>query len=127
MPDKKEAYSKNIEQFLNQVLHTEIDTGTDRFRLSDISDDELLHEMEFDFPMELFNVKSLEKLRRDGIAIKNADEYPQQIEGIMTGFVDLFFRHNGKFYVLDWKTNYLGPGVEDYSPENLEKAMGDNN
>lgn len=127
MPDKKEAYSENIEQFLNQVLHTEIDTGTDRFKLSDISDDELLHEMEFDFPMELFNVKNLENLRNNGIAIKNADEYPQQIEGIMTGFVDLFFRHNGKFYVLDWKTNYLGPRVEDYSPENLEEAMGDNN
>jgi len=127
VPDKDEEYAGKIEHFLSQVLNTEIDTGNEQFRLADISSNELLHEMEFDFPMKLFNIKTLETLIENGITVKNAEDYPQQIEGIMTGFVDLFFRHNGKFYVLDWKTNYLGPRVEDYSPEKLEEAMTDNN
>lgn len=126
-PDKEKEYTDKLEHFLKQVLHTEIDTGNEKFKLSDVSSNELLHEMEFDFPMELFSIKSLEKLKENGITVKNPEEYPQQIEGIMTGFVDLFFRHNGKFYVLDWKTNYLGPSVEHYSPENVAKAMSDNN
>lgn len=127
VPDKKEKYPNALFQFLEKVLHTEIRTGTEQFKLSDISSNELLHEMEFDFPMELFSIKSLEKLKENGIIVKNPEEYPQQIEGIMTGFVDLFFRHNGKFYVLDWKTNYLGPKVGDYSRENVAKAMTANN
>lgn len=127
VPDKKEVYPEKIEAFLKQVLQTEIDTGTEKFKLADISHNELLHEMEFDFPMELFPVKTLEKLIDNGVTVKNPEDYPQQIEGIMTGFVDLFFRHNGKFYVLDWKTNYLGPTLQDYSPEAVDQAMTDNN
>lgn len=127
VPDKKEVYPEKIEAFLRHVLHTKIDTGTEQLRLADISHTELLHEMEFDFPMELFPIKTLEKLIDNGVTVKNSEDYPQQIEGIMTGFVDLFFRHNGKFYVLDWKTNYLGPRLEDYTQEAVKQAMTDNN
>ncbi|QAA80724.1 exodeoxyribonuclease V subunit beta [Aequorivita sp. H23M31] len=127
VPDKKEAYPEKIETFLKQVLQTEITAGKEKFKLSDIPHTELLHEMEFDFPMELFSIKSLEKLIENGVTVKNPEDFPQQIEGIMTGFVDLFFRHNGKFYVLDWKTNYLGPSLEDYNQEAVSQAMTDNN
>ncbi len=127
VPDKKEVYPEKIEAFLKQVLQTKIDTDTQQFKIADISHSELLHEMEFDFPMELFPIKTLEKLIENGITVKNPEEFPQQIEGIMTGFVDLFFRHNGKYYVLDWKTNYLGPKLEDYSPKAVTQAMSDNN
>jgi exodeoxyribonuclease V beta subunit len=41
----------------------------------------------------------------------------------MRGEIDLFFRKNGKYYVLDWKTNYLGASPEDYSPEKIRKDM----
>ncbi len=127
VPDKKEAYPQKIEAFLKQVLQTNIPAGEDKFQLSEVPHNQLLHEMEFDFPMELFSVKTLETLMDEGITIKNPEDFPQQIEGIMTGFVDLFFMHNGKYYVLDWKTNYLGPKLEDYSPQAVAQAMTDNN
>ncbi|HZW76786.1 MAG TPA: 3'-5' exonuclease, partial [Flavobacteriaceae bacterium] len=127
VPDKKDSYTSKIEMFLDEVLQTKINTGTDIFSLSEISNNELLHEMEFDFPLDLFPIKSLEQLISEGIAIKNAEEYPPEIEGIMTGFVDLFFRYNGKYYVLDWKTNYLGPRLKDYSFEAVAEAMRDHN
>ncbi|MEY3435968.1 MAG: hypothetical protein RL335_424, partial [Bacteroidota bacterium] len=47
--------------------------------------------------------------------------------GIMTGKIDLFFRYNGKYYILDWKSNYLGETAEDYSKENMQEAMNENN
>ncbi|MCH8568818.1 MAG: exodeoxyribonuclease V subunit beta [Balneolales bacterium] len=43
--------------------------------------------------------------------------------GFMTGFIDLLFEHEGCFYVLDYKSDFLGDQPDDYSPEKLTKAM----
>ncbi len=64
----------------------------DGFCLRDLDRRYLMPEMEFLFPTE-------------GTALK--------------GFIDLAFEHQGKFYLIDWKTNVL----EDYTPESLNKAM----
>ncbi len=52
----------------------------------------------------------------------------QRLQGYLTGSVDLTFRHGGKFYVVDYKTNWLGaPGADltlaDYAPARLAAAM----
>lgn len=39
--------------------------------------------------------------------------------GFMTGFIDLLFKHDGRYYILDWKTNML----ENYLSETVERAM----
>lgn len=44
-------------------------------------------------------------------------------QGRMKGFCDLVFEQGGKYYLLDWKSNYLGPTDDDYTEENLVKAM----
>jgi exodeoxyribonuclease V beta subunit len=37
------------------------------------------------------------------------------------GYIDLVFRHRGKFYIVDWKTNWLGN--DDAAYHSLEDAM----
>lgn len=49
--------------------------------------------------------------------------YPMAEHSWMKGFADLVFFFEGKYYLLDWKTNYLGPKREDYSRERMEQAM----
>jgi exodeoxyribonuclease V beta subunit len=49
------------------------------------------------------------------------------LEGLMNGLIDLLFLHEGKYYILDWKSNYLGDNLEDYRAEKLAAAMNDNN
>jgi exodeoxyribonuclease V beta subunit len=49
------------------------------------------------------------------------------MEGLMTGKIDLFFRHGGKFYLLDWKSNYLGETADAYDLPNMQEAMNVNN
>ena len=44
------------------------------------------------------------------------------VQGCITGFIDLIFRRNGKYYLLDWKSNYLREG---YSSEHVEEAMSE--
>lgn len=48
--------------------------------------------------------------------------YPFQ-SSFLKGFIDLVFRFEGKYYLLDWKTNYLGPSKESYSFERIAQCM----
>ncbi len=74
------------------------------FCLADLGEDERIHEMEFFFPACRGNVVP-EIAYRDGFLL---------------GFIDLIFRHAGKYYILDWKSNYLETG---YAPASLRDCM----
>ncbi|MBA3032326.1 MAG: exodeoxyribonuclease V subunit beta [Gammaproteobacteria bacterium] len=43
--------------------------------------------------------------------------------GYMKGFIDLVFRHGGRWYIVDYKSNWLGEQVEDYTPPRLADVM----
>jgi exodeoxyribonuclease V beta subunit len=45
----------------------------------------------------------------------------RQLEGMLTGFMDLVLLHQGRYYVLDYKSNRLG----SYDPRQLQSAMLD--
>nr|NGX30145.1 RecBCD enzyme subunit RecB [Candidatus Anoxychlamydiales bacterium] len=41
----------------------------------------------------------------------------------MKGFIDLVFEHQSKYYIIDWKSNYLSDFSKDYDTKNIEKEM----
>ena len=43
----------------------------------------------------------------------------------MRGFIDLVFEHEGKFFVVDFKSNHLGSYASDYAPALLTAPMVD--
>jgi exodeoxyribonuclease V beta subunit len=43
--------------------------------------------------------------------------------GFVKGVIDLLFEHQGKYYILDWKSNWLGPSMESYGQAGLQEAM----
>ncbi|AZN36748.1 exodeoxyribonuclease V subunit beta [Iodobacter ciconiae] len=45
------------------------------------------------------------------------------INGFLRGFIDLVFEYENAFYVLDYKSNWLGNRVADYAPAHLIPAM----
>ena len=45
------------------------------------------------------------------------------MRGQLKGFIDLIFRHDGRYYVADYKSNYLGDQISDYQPTALKDAM----
>ncbi len=48
-----------------------------------------------------------------------------QLRGFLTGFVDLIFLHEGRWYVVDYKSNHLGDGLESYHHSKLPLAMAE--
>ena len=43
--------------------------------------------------------------------------------GALKGFVDLAFRHDGRWWLVDYKTNHLGDALEDYGAASVDRAM----
>lgn len=50
---------------------------------------------------------------------------PQQLNGLLKGFIDLVFCHQGVYYILDWKSNHLGDDDASYDRPRLQQAMLD--
>jgi len=44
---------------------------------------------------------------------------------MLKGFIDLLFEYQGRYYVLDYKSNYLGDNLADYEPERLVHAIAE--
>ncbi|MCE8033703.1 exodeoxyribonuclease V subunit beta [Halomonas sp. MCCC 1A11057] len=45
------------------------------------------------------------------------------LNGMLKGFIDLVFEHEGRYYVADWKSNHLGPDDSAYSQEAMRQAV----
>ena len=44
-------------------------------------------------------------------------------KGFMKGFIDLVFKYNNRFYIVDWKSNFLGNKIKNYDQPAMAAAM----
>lgn len=99
-------------------------------RLAEVGPDDRINEAEFYYPVRSFTTRELATVCK----ADNASSLPNTIErlqfdpldGYLRGFMDLVFRHQGRYYLADWKSNWLGNSTEDYAPQRLDRAMADN-
>ncbi|MCE0494335.1 exodeoxyribonuclease V subunit beta [Vibrio salinus] len=84
-----------------------------------------LHELEFLLPVELLHSAVINRTlkRYDSLSCQATELDFLSVKGMIKGFIDLVFEHKGRYYVLDWKSNYLGDSSGDYTPDKLEMAM----
>jgi len=52
-----------------------------------------------------------------------ADLAAERVSGFMKGFIDLVFEQDGRYYIVDWKSNHLGEGPGAYCADNLTRSM----
>ena len=80
-------------------------------------------EMEFHLPLEGLDRRRLgEALAEQGYDNPFAGSR-SNIDGYLRGFIDLVAGHDGVWYVLDYKSNWLGNRPDDYRPAGISKAM----
>ena len=86
-----------------------------------------LSEMEFWFPSERLSTGALDSLCAerllDGVARPALPG--RQLHGMLKGFADLVFEHEGRYWVLDYKSNALGAGDAAYHKSALVAAMAE--
>ncbi|MDR2307563.1 MAG: exodeoxyribonuclease V subunit beta [Paucimonas sp.] len=82
-------------------------------------------EMEFWFASHQVDALRLDQLvlqHTHGGAARPALQ-PTQLNGMFKGFIDLAFELNGRYYVADYKSNWLGPDSQAYAPLAMEQAI----
>ena len=116
---------------VDKVLRVPLDPERQDFCLSRVRMEDRLNELEFYFPLKSLAPETVGRILARGSLRQEVPEKTERLSfsplrGFMKGFMDMVFRFEDRYYLLDWKSNFLGASVEDYSPENLTKAMEEN-
>ena len=83
-----------------------------------------LAEMEFHTPVRQLDRAQLgECLARHGYGNPFAEGAVDRVDGFLHGYIDVVAEHRGRWHVLDYKSNWLGERVDDYTPAALAAAM----
>ena len=115
----------SLSEMIYHTLSAIIKTPTQNFSLSAIASAKKLNELEFDFPIDQLATEELLLLAEDG---QQLHCNPVHITGgMMNGKIDLFFEHNGQYFILDWKSNYIGNDVSAYTQAEINTVMNDHN
>ena len=115
-----------LESWIARVIQTPLDEQG--IRLGELTSQHRLVEMEFYLPINArLSAPTLDALLRqhDELSARAPALDFQQVQGMLKGFIDLVFRWQGKYYLLDYKSNWLGESHEAYTPQAMEQAMID--
>ena len=84
-----------------------------------------LCEMEFWLPVETFHASRIERVCRQFIfpSLERQTHLTQNWQGLLMGFADLIFEHDGRFWLIDYKSNDLGLEEDAYSVENIQRHV----
>jgi exodeoxyribonuclease V beta subunit len=117
-------------QMIRTVMQSEIPQVGKGFTLGSLKTEDRLTEMEFylsaGYPGQKAPVTTEELKKTVGLGASRIPE-GKKLAGYMNGKVDLIFRYNKKWFILDWKSNHLGNSPSRYSSEKLEEEMGTHN
>jgi exodeoxyribonuclease V beta subunit len=85
----------------------------------------LLPEMEFWLPAERLHARQVDALCQQHLlpGVSRPQLPDAQLHGMLMGFADLVFEHDGRYWVLDYKSNYLGADDAAYTAPALDAAM----
>lgn len=127
----EERWIDTVYGAIKNVLYTPVMTKEDPFTLSRLAPSDRLHEVEFYVPLGLISPERLGRVfsaHSGGIVkgrfaslIKALGFIPHQ--GMLKGFIDMIFHVGGRYYLVDWKSNFLGENIEDYERGKLDGAM----
>lgn len=120
-----EENKSSFEILVKHVLNAKI-PGFSNFTLSQLCNNQRVCEL--DFHMDLTNTpltqNEIANIFPNGKALLKYN-FPsnEDKEGYLKGFIDFIFEYNGKYYILDWKSNHIGYQKENYNQQLMEEAM----
>lgn len=120
-PNKIELYKEALLDFLKHVMQGLISIGDTTLQLGKVSNSNKINELEFDFTIDKLELTKIHQLQNKGVQINYLD--PTNYHGIFNGLIDLIVEWEGKYYILDWKTNHIGNQTSDYTTDKIQEAM----
>jgi len=125
-PQFGEEMTEHLMELVDQVLSVSISHVSPDFSLNKVTKDKKVSEWEFDLSSTAFEPALLMSIPlQDDFLVRSVEG--KALQGILNGLVDLIFEYEGKYYILDWKSNFLGDSLADYEEDKLLEAMNTNN
>lgn len=114
--------------WIEEVLHTPLLASDQPLRSIDAS--QRFAELEFNMGLsERFKAQDINRLFQQYLpneTDKHVNLVPQNkahLYRYLRGEIDLVYEHAGKYYVVDYKSNFLGNSLSDYDETTLKQAM----
>jgi len=126
------GFDKQVETLLTNwiknTLNAELLPG---LRLSELSTIQHISEMEFHFCLNSAPSTHIQKLAERFPAFAGTLSIlaapSTRLEGWMHGYIDLALEHAGQYFIVDYKSNYLGNDKASYSLDRLAATMSAHN
>jgi len=112
-------------QWLGRLMVTELDLGPGNppLRLAGLAT--AAPELEFWLSVRENDTRAIDRLV-SGLTL-GGEPRPaiaaQSVNGMLKGFIDLVFEHDGRYWVADYKSNWLGPEAQAYGPAALRASV----
>lgn len=130
-----------LASWLNNILNANLlpeSSKNDHLKLSDLTPDNCARELDYYLPCKDFKVKVLNKLCHEFYAkvvkdnnLSHIPDLPDlkksNFKGFMKGSLDLVAKfttkQGDKFFMIDYKSNYLGDSFGDYTQDSILKSI----
>tara|TARA_B100001094_G_scaffold332609_1_gene405423 strand:- start:1227 stop:4751 length:3525 start_codon:yes stop_codon:yes gene_type:complete len=113
---------EGLQAWIHDVLHTPL---YDDFCLAQLTSQSKYVEMEFHLPVHHLSHTHVNRLLVEYGYQATPSLTFEDLHGMLKGFIDLWFTWQGRFYVADYKSNYLGTQTHDYEQASLKHAIGE--
>ncbi|XBC39630.1 MAG: exodeoxyribonuclease V subunit beta [Buchnera aphidicola (Chaetogeoica yunlongensis)] len=115
---------KKLQVWINTIFCTTLNESSN-LKLCELNSKKYIKELKFSLPIKKITKTQLIQIlniKKNNIHIlDNTKFYP--IQGILTGIIDLIFFWKGKYFLLDYKTNWLGSSNQDYSKNTIHQII----
>ncbi len=126
--EQHERFIQLTVQMVRNVLHTPLPQTGEGFTLSGISFRQRLSELEFHYGFsKTFHKAKLKSVLNEYVyetfGVSGWTLQYEEISGYLKGLIDLVFCYEGKFYIVDWKSNILGGDPENFRPDGIRSEV----
>lgn len=120
-----DLWSGVLGDWLLRLLQTPLLLSETSITLSDLGVDRCRAEMEFLFAAHQVDIGYLDRLVTNAVLPGMVRPVLRQdrVNGMLKGFIDLVFCYAGRYFVLDYKSNYLGEDSNAYGQDAMAHAM----
>lgn len=123
--------SPRLEAVASRIVQHTLGAPLDRagvLRLSALPAESRITEVEFHYPIHAREAPILARAlalhRRECGLAGLVDSLDLSVaSGYMKGFIDLAFEHDGRYFLADYKSNWLGPTLDHYRADSLAQAI----
>ncbi|MHB0806981.1 exodeoxyribonuclease V subunit beta [Stutzerimonas nitrititolerans] len=119
-----DAWIEPLNSWLGSLLTTPLKLeGDARVSLAELA--VYQPELEFWFETQRVDVRQIDALVQRHVlpGVPRPALLPDRLNGMFKGFIDLVFEHQGRYYVVDYKSNWLGEGDAAYTDEAMQATV----